>query len=108
MVDEAAAGRIDEIGGRLHLGKLGGAEGMAGFGRHGSMQRDIIAAGEQIFQRHKLNPLARELFAAAGGDDLQPQRRRLLGQFEADIAQAGGGDPGKIDQALKRFQELLL
>ena len=57
----------------------------------------LTAITDDLVGKFHAGDLMKEISAVVGG----------RGGGKADIAQAGGGDPGKIDQALRRFQELV-
>ncbi len=57
----------------------------------------LTAVTEDLTERFHAGNLLREMAAEIGGK----------GGGRADLAQAGGGDPEKIDLALQRFEELL-
>ncbi|MFN8390407.1 MAG: alanine--tRNA ligase [Bdellovibrionota bacterium] len=57
----------------------------------------LTAVTKDLVDRYHAGTLMQELAKVVGS----------RGGGKADLAQAGGGDPTKIDQALKRFQELL-
>jgi alanyl-tRNA synthetase len=57
----------------------------------------LTAVTKDLVDRYHAGNLMQELAKVVGS----------RGGGKADLAQAGGGDPEKIDQALKRFQELI-
>ena len=95
LVDEAAAGDVDDEGGRLHLRELLGADHAGGLGGLRHVDRDEVAALEQLVEAHGLHA---ELLRPCGGDvgvvgdDLGAERLQARGDERADAAEADDAD----------------
>ncbi len=50
LVDDLAAGDVDEMGGGLHQGELGGADQAAGGGVEAVVQGDEVGFGKEGFE----------------------------------------------------------
>jgi hypothetical protein len=99
VVDQRAAGDVDQVQAGLGGGQHLAADQALGLRRGGGGQHDVVAAGEQGLQvGHALDARGRDrLVRAAGGDDVQAQGLGARGQGladrpEADQAQGGAGD----------------
>ena len=106
LVDDAAAGGVDQDQRRLDGRELLGADDADGLGRLGQVHRDHVAGAQQLVQADQADP---HLRGAAGGhegvvgDDVHPEGREPLRDERADPAEAddAGGllvelDPGVL------------
>jgi len=72
----------------------------------GAIALATVSDGKAVF----LTAITKDLQDKYHAGNLMQEISKIVGSKgggKADLAQAGGGDPEKIDQALKRFQELI-
>ena len=95
LVDEPAAGDVDDEGRRLHARELLGADHAGRLGRLRHVDRDEVAALEQLVEGHQLHA---ELLGPRGrdvrvvGDDLGAERLQAGGDECADAAESDDAD----------------
>ena len=108
LIDDVAACAIDQDRAALHAGKaLGVDDVMVGFAA-GAMQREDVALGHQLVERHVAGvELLLDLFAGPVGimiDDLDFEALQALGDVLADIAEAENADRLAGQLAAERTQ----
>ena len=95
LVDEPAAGDVDDERGRLHERELLGADHAGRLGRLRHVDRDEVALLEQLVEREQLHA---ELLRAGArdvgvvGDDAHAERLQARGDERADAAEADDAD----------------
>lgn len=95
VVDDAAAGDVDDAGALFHLGKHGVVEQAFGFGGHRHVQRKEVGRRQGFVKRHQAH-------AQGGGfgfgrvgvvrDDVEPEALAAAADFGADFTETDDGE----------------
>ena len=100
LVDEPAAGDIDDVGGRLHRGQLRGADHPGRLRGLRHVHRDEVALAQHLVEGEQLHL---QLLRAGGGDvgvvadDAHAEGAQALGDEAADAAETEDAD-GLLEQ----------
>ena len=100
LVDEAAAGDVDDVARRLHLRELLRADHPGGLGRLRHVDRDEVALLEQLVEREQVHAEllgARARDVGVVRDDAHVEGLQTRGDERADAAEADDAD-GLLEQ----------
>ena len=102
FVDDAAAGRVDQIGVGLHQRELTAADQAAGLLGERAVDRDEVGLGQQLVEPDQ--PHARLL--GRPGVEVRIKRQRRLHAEPAEQAHGGPADPSQADRAKRPVAQL--
>ena len=102
LVDEAAPGRIEQDGSRLHFRQGAGVHQVEIFRRLRAVERDNVRLAQQGLQRHEPRPLRHRLFMARRDEQAHPEGlgHPAHGLTDGTVAHQAHGPAAQLRQRL--------